>query len=70
MKALDRYFKEIEPTNRKIGSTLSWKEYAKKFKKVNPDLHKALIEMTNYEVRLIKDEYLRNWIKNLRSKNE
>ena len=67
MKALDRYFKEIEPTNRKIGSTLSWKEYAKKFKKVNPDLHKALIEMTNYEVRVIKDGYLRNWIRNLRS---
>ena len=70
MKALDRYFKEIEPTNRKIGSTLSWKEYAKKFKKVNPELFKVLMNMTPSKVKAVKDEYLRNWIKNLRSENE
>ena len=67
MKALSMYFLEIDGVNIKIGKTKGWKEYAKKFKKVHPRLYKAIMDMTAYEVRTIKNEYLRNWIKNLRS---
>lgn len=61
------YFLEIDGVNIKIGKTKGWKEYAKKFKKANPRLYKAIMDMTAYEARTIKNEYLRNWIKNLRS---
>ena len=69
MKAIDKYFDEIEWTNRQIFS-MSWNRYIKRFRKVNPELFKALIDMTPSEVKKVKNEYLRNWIKNLRSENE
>ena len=69
MKAIDKYYDEIDWTNWQI-SKISWKQYVKKFKKVNPELFKALMDMTPSEVKKVKNEYLRNWIKNLRSENE
>ena len=69
MKAIDKYYDEIEWTNRQIFS-MSWKRYIKRFRKVNPELYDELMIMTPSEVRKVKNEYLRNWIKNLRSENE
>jgi hypothetical protein len=62
--ALELYYKEIEATNRRIGKHKNWDDYAKKFKKVNPELFGALAKV---ELRIVKNEYLKNWIKNLRS---
>jgi len=69
MNALEKYYNEIEWTNRAIFE-MDWKRYTKKFKKVNPELFKVLMNMTPSKVKAVKDEYLRNWIKNLRSENE
>ena len=69
MKAIDKYYDEIEWTNRQIFS-MSWKRYIKRFRKVNPKLYDKLMIMTPSEVKKVKNEYLRNWIKNLRSENE
>lgn len=61
---LELYYKKIDVTNEKIGKGLSWTEYAKKFKEVNPDLFRSLQKV---ELIKVKNQYLRNWIKNLRS---
>lgn len=61
-KAIELYHKEIEGTNKKIGKGLTWAEYAKKFKKVNPKLFRALKKV---ELRKVSNLYLRNWIRNL-----
>lgn len=66
-KALGLYYKEIKETNEKIGKGLSWAKYAKKFKKVNPRLYIAL---HGVELRRVKNEYLRNWIRNLITEKE
>ena len=67
MKALEMYFSQIEKTNKKIGIPKNWSDYIKKFKKANRELYDALIRLTPYQVRMIDNEYLRNWIKNLRN---
>lgn len=69
MKALDMYSSQIDDTNKKIGKIKGWEDYAIKFNQVNKKLYNAIIGMTDYEVRTIKNSYLRNWIKNLRSEN-
>ena len=56
------YYDTIEETNKKIGSGLSWSKYAKKFKEVNPELYN---ELKKVNLRLVKNLYLRNWIRNL-----
>ncbi len=62
MNPLGLYFKEIDKTNEKIGNGLSWKEYATKFKKVNPKLYNSLKKV---RIKTVQNEYLRNWIRNL-----
>ncbi len=62
--ALDLYYEEIEATNRRIGRFKNWDDYTKKFKKVNLELFEALAKV---ELRTVKNEYLKNWIRNLRS---
>jgi hypothetical protein len=60
---LKLYYQDIDETNNRIEAGLSWTKYAKRFKEVNLTLYKLLctIKLTS-----IKNEYLRNWVKNLR----
>lgn len=63
-KVLEMYHKEIDATNRRIKSGLSWTKYAKKFKEINIELYEALSEIN---LTSIKNEYLRNWVRMLRN---
>lgn len=62
---LDLYHKEIDKTNNKIFAMNNWEVYQLKFKYVNPKLYNALCKIN---LRSIKNEYLRNWVKMIRNK--
>lgn len=61
------YDEQIEKTNKDIGKVSGWGEYILKFKKVNEKLYNNIIRLLPYEVRTLKNEYLKNWVKNFQN---
>lgn len=64
---IKQYTEQINKTNEDIGEINGWKEYVSKFNKVNKELFNAIVNLSPYQIRTLKSQYLKNWIKNFQN---